>query len=463
MLTYDFANIDGPIYEYIYKQIKADILSGALRSGEKLPSKRSFAQNNGISIITIQNAYDQLISEGYVYTKQKTGYYVADIVPVTSFVQKKEMQRDLRIPDVITLRYDLSNNGISPDSFPFSVWNRISRKIMTEKKEELMRVAPACGVLDLRVAIANHLKSFRGMIVNPNQIIVGAGTEYLYGLIVQLLGEGTVYAIENPGYKKLDKIYKSIGRKCCFVPIDQAGVKPEALESLGADVAHISPNHHFPTGITMPASRRYEVLSWANRNDRRYIIEDDYDSEFRAEGKPIPTMFSIDESDRVIYMNTFSKSLSPTIRISYMVLPFHLAERFYESMSFYSCTVSNFEQYSLAYFISQGHFEKHINRMRHYYIKQRKMAITIIENSTLGEMCEIIENDSGLHFLLKIRTNLSDKEATMRLEKRGIKLRAISEYYFADEAKQHQFILNYSNLKEQTLIETVDVIADELG
>ena len=308
-------------------------------------------------------------------------------------------------------------------------------------------------------AIANHLKSFRGMLVDPNQIVIGAGTEYLYGLIIQLLGKDNTYAIENPGYKKLKKIYEQHNIKCRYASMDDDGVTVEGLLKSETDIAHICPNHHFPTGITMPASRRYEILSWANAREGRYIIEDDYDSEFRLEGKPIPTLFSIDACEKVIYMNTFSKSLSPTIRISYMVLPVHLAKEFYRRMSFYSCTVSNFEQYTLAKFISEGYFEKHINRMRLYYTRQRKKIIDIIEKSELGKHCEILENYSGLHFLIKLDTTYSDETIGQKLKSLGIKMRTLSEYYFTDEKeKQHLFIVNYSNLDEKEAKKVVELI-----
>lgn len=459
MLTYDFENIDGPIYDYLYKCIKADIMSGNLKPGEKLPSKRTFANNNGISTITIQNAYDQLISEGYVYTVPKKGYYIANIDGMTRTTPKTDVRYDINIPEAKVYKYDLSSNGIDTENFPFSVWTKVSREVMASRKDELMQIAPSSGVRLLREAIANHLKSFRGMLVDPNQIVVGAGTEYLYGLITQLLGKDKIYVIENPGYKKLVRIYEQRDIQCRFVPIDDEGATVEGLRNSGADVAHICPNHHFPTGITMPASRRYEVLGWANESDGRYIIEDDYDSEFRLEGKPIPTLFSIDACEKVIYMNTFSKSLSPTIRISYMVLPVHLANAFYKTMSFYACTVSNFEQYTLAQFISQGYFEKHINRMRLYYIKKRKKIIEIIEKSELGKHCEIQENDSGLHFLIRLDTELSDEIIEDRLNDLGIKMKALSEYYLSCEnEKQHEFIINYSNLDEEKTRQAVELI-----
>ncbi|KAE9633183.1 MAG: GntR family transcriptional regulator / MocR family aminotransferase [Epulopiscium sp.] len=460
MLTYDFENVKEPLYEYIYKCIKSDIVSGNLKPGEKLPSKRTFAHNNGISTITIQNAYDQLISEGYVYSLPKKGYFVADIDVRTSTPKEAKITLDIKLPEEKAVYdIDLSNNEINPDNFPFSIWAKLSREIISNKKKELMEASPTGGKYEVRAAIAEHLKSFRGMLVDPNQIVIGAGTEYLYGLIIQLLGKDKSYCIENPGYKKLLQIYKQYNIECKFADMDDMGITVNGLKKSGAEVVHISPNHHFPTGITMPASRRYEVLAWANEKDDRYIIEDDYDSEFRYNGKPIPTLFSIDACEKVIYMNTFSKSLTSTMRISYMVLPVHLANRFYEQLSFYSCTVSNFEQYTLAALINKGYFEKHINRMRLHYTRQRKLIIDTIMKSKLGKKCEIIENDSGLHFLIKLYTHLSDQEVTNRLKKKGIQMKALSEYYLEPEkSKPHYFIINYSNIDISKISEACETI-----
>lgn len=460
MLTYDLANANVSLYLHLYNCIKEDILKGKILAGEKLPSKRTFARNNGISIITVQNAYDQLISEGYIYTIPKKGYYVSSIDGMNLFNSRKsDVSYDIRIPVEKKMEYDLSNNRIDPSNFPFSVWTKISRSVMTNYEKELMETAPTGGIKDLREAIANHLQSFRGMLVDPNQIIIGAGTEYLYGLLVQLLGNNLKYVVENPGYKKLAKIYEQYGVEYNYVDMDEKGVSAAALSLIGADIAHISPNHHFPTGITMPISRRYEILSWAAGSDNRYVIEDDYDSEFRASGKPIPTMFSIDGQGKVIYMNTFSKSLSTTIRISYMVLPVELANLFYEKLSFYSCTVSNFEQYTLAEFIKQGYFEKHINRMRLHYARKRKNMMNIIENGSLGKVCNVLENDSGLHFLINIKTSLTDAEVKKRLADKKIKIQSLSDYYFSSgEMPQHMFIINYSNVDSESIQEVFNVI-----
>ena len=299
--------------------------------------------------------------------------------------------------------------------------------MLTARREELLVPSPCGGVQELRAAIAGHLASFRGMAVDPAQILVGAGTEYLYGLLIQLLGRNHVYGIENPGYRKLLQIYRHQGVPCVWAGMDAQGIRVDALKAVGAEIAHICPNHHFPTGITMPISRRYELLAWANQDPARYIIEDDYDSEFRVQGRPLPTLQSIDASGRVIYMNTFSKSLASTIRISYMVLPPKLAERFYRELSFYACTVPVLEQYTLAAFIERGFFERHINRMRR-------------------------QNDSGLHFLLQLATDMPDAVIQRRLATQGIRLRSVRDYSLDAHAEdRHEFLLNYSSLDTEKL------------
>ena len=460
MLTYQFTNTVEPLYEQLYQYIKADIISGVLMPGDKLPSKRAFASNNGVSTITIQNAYDQLISEGYVYTIPKKGYYVSDMEQITKVPKKTSIDLDIVLPkQAAQFAYDLSNSTVNPDNFPFTVWAKLSRETLSNKCKELMEMSPANGIYELRAAIAEHLRSFRGMLVDPNQVIIGAGTEYLYGLLIQLLGTDKTYCIENPGYKKLVQIYAQYKIECKFANMDEYGITTRELCRTKADVAHICPNHHFPTGITMPANRRYEVLAWANEKNSRYIIEDDYDSEFRTNGKPLPTLFSIDGCEKVIYMNTFSKSLTPTIRISYMILPVHLANKFYKELSFYSCTVSNFEQYTLAAFIRKGYFEKHINRMRLYYSRKRRQLLETLGNSRLYEICQVKENESGLHFLMKLDTEYSETHMIRKLASEGIRLQPVSEYYMVpDDERENYYIIRYCNLEVETIGKVFDRI-----
>lgn len=465
MRTYDLNNKKGPVYKSLYEQIKAEILSGSLKSNEKMPSKRNFARNLGISTISVENAYDQLISEGYIYTIPKKGYYVADLqtfqkMNYTPFQPVSDGSLSSSIASInpkssagdVNYDFDFSSNTIETSCFPFSVWAKMVRETISSRKNELLEISPCGGVLELREAIAGHLQSFRGMKVHPDQIIVGAGTEYLYGLIVQLLGKDKIYSIENPGYHKIKKIYESNGAKCICVEMDKNGILIESLKAGNSDVAHISPAHHFPTGITMPITRRYELLAWANDNPNRYIIEDDYDSEFRINGRPIPPLQSIDMSGKVIYMNTFSKSLASTIRISYMVLPEQLAAEFYKKLSFYSCTVSTFEQYTLSQFIKQGYFEKHINRMRLHYGRKRASVMEILHTYLSENQCKIIENDSGLHFILQFNTSLSDSEIKQFFQKYNAKITSITDYDInGSKTDSHQFILNYSNMDTQKL------------
>lgn len=461
MLTYHFENIQGSFYEHLYQCIKNDINSGTLKANDKLPSKRSFAEHLGVSTITVENAYNQLISEGYVYAVTKKGYYVAELLEMHK-ISPTKLTAAIQLPSKPSEYWiDLSNNQTNPANFPFSVWARLMREVISEKNEELMRNSPCGGIAPLREAIAKHLYSFRGMQVDPNQIVVGAGTEYLYGLLIQLLGREKIYCVENPGHRKIEQIYKSNDADCRFADMDEQGITVDGLCEAGADIAHISPTHHFPTGLTMPVSRRYELLAWANEQDGKYIIEDDYDSEFRLNGKPIPSLQSIDVGEKVIYMNTFSKSLASTIRISYMILPIHLVNRFYEKLSFYACTVSNFEQYTLAQFIEMGYFEKHINRMRLFYTRQRKAVLECMQKSAVKEYCEMIERDSGLHFLLRFQTEWSDEELYRRLMDKGIHMIPLSQYFHhAAPPDNHTFLLNYSNLDLTRLNEAFELMAE---
>ena len=461
MITYSFADIGSDsLYIYLYKCIKNDILQDVLHVGNKLPSKRSLAKNLNISIITVENAYAQLIAEGYVYSIPKKGYFVTDI----KTLHKKE--KPILTTENIQLSSgksnylaDFTSNQTSSEHFPFSIWAKLTRELLTNHQAELLTNPPCGGIFSLRDAIAKHLKEFRNMTVSPEQIIIGAGTEYLYGLLIQLLGFNKNYAVEVPGYNKISQIYESHCVSCKFVSMDSFGVSISDIENQNIDILHISPSHHFPTGTIMPISRRYELLGWAAKSDSRYIIEDEYDSEYRLNGQPIPTIQSIDIQEKVIYMNTFTKTLASTIRISYMVLPMHLVNKFYSKLFFYSCTVSNFEQYILARFISEGYFEKHINRMRNYYHNKRDLILHAIKNSPLASYVTISEEDAGLHFLLKVDTNLSDHEFLVNLEQKGIKLSSLSQYYRTPPKEaEHIFVINYSFVNENAIDKAITII-----
>lgn len=462
MLTYDLSKTDGAKYLKLYELIKKDITGGVIAAGEKLPSRRSFANNLGVSTVTVDNAYDQLLQEGYIYSLPKKGYFVEKINRITAPARGLPKTPISSIGKTSEHYFDFSSNRPELSNFPFSVWAKINRNVIADKSEELLKVSYSTGIPALREAIARHLSSFRGMEVSPEQIVVGAGTEYLYGLIIKLLGKDKKYCLENPGYKKIRQVYDMEGIDYGFADIDDEGLIIENLVRNNADVAHISPTHHFPTGVTTPITRRYELLHWAGEKSERYIIEDDYDSEFRLRGTPIPTLQSIDNSEKVIYMNTFSKSLTSTIRISYMVLPPHLAAKYYRELSFLSCTVSTFDQYTLAEFISGGYFEKHINRMRIKYSKKRDRVLEITKD-ILGEPgeggYEIEENDSGLHFILKLYTKYSDTELEERLLKKNAKISAVSDFYHGTKPENiGKFIFDYSNINLDKLPEALRIL-----
>lgn len=459
MLTYSFENRNGmSLYEYLYSCIKEDILSFRLAPDERLPSKRALAKNLDISTITVESAYGQLMAEGYIYSVPKSGFFVSHIASSGKIKDKTETNVSIKEEKIEEDFFaDFVKNSAASDNFPFTTWTKLMRETMSDERKKLMVSSPSTGISELRKAIADYLLEFRGMRVSADRIIIGAGTEYLYSLIIQLLGRSKRYALEDPGYRKIFHIYKANEVDCVHVPLDSQGVDMNMLEKSTADVLHISPSHHFPTGIVTPVSRRYELLSWASKSQERYIIEDDYDSEFRLLGKPIPSLQSIDVLEKVIYINTFSKSLTPTIRISYMVLPEQLMKKYNEKLSFYSCTVANFEQYTLASFIKKGYFEKHINRMRNFYRSQRDCLMETIKSHPLYERVTVTEENSGLHFLLTVDTKLSDSELIRRANERGINVSCLGQYCFdSKNCREHTLIINYSGIEQKRMKEAVE-------
>jgi len=443
MLTYELKKQPGlALYESLYRCIREDILSGKLAPGEKLPSKRSLSQHLEVSKITVEAAYDQLLSEGFIRSKEKVGYFVEEILRPAPASPVEEPESPPQTPDPESER------------FPFSVWSRLQREVMLDYSEKLLLPIPSNGIPELRRAIAAHLASFRGMTVDPENILVGAGTDFLYNILIQLLGRNLRYGVEDPGYGKIRNIYKAGGVACVHIPMDQRGVIPQELKDV--QVLHISPSHHFPTGLITPMDRRQELLQWA-REGNKWIIEDDYDSEFRFDARPVSAMQSLDP-ERVIYMNSFSKSLTSSLRISYLILPKFLMGRFKKELGFYSCTVPSFEQYTLARFISRGHFEKHINRTRKASRSRRNKLIEIVKSHPLGDRLTILEEHAGLHFLLKLQTNLPDEVLTEALKKEGIRFPALGSFYHEKRQDLHILVVSYSGLREETMEKALDVL-----
>ena len=443
MLTYELKKAPGvPLYEALYRCIRRDILSGKLAAGEKLPSKRALAAHLEVSKITVEAAYNQLLAEGYIRSEEKVGYFAENLQKLPSPAPIPEAAAQ-HAEDLIDL------TGDSPSHFPFSVWSRLQREVMLDLGEGLLLPLHKQGLPQLRCAIARHLQQFRGMQVDPDNILIGAGTDFLYNLLVQLLGRDKRYGVEEPGYSKIQKIYEAAGAACNLLNLDKEGVDPEDLGD--TQVLHISPSHHFPSGIVMSNARRRTLLDWAAADSDRYIIEDDYDSEFRFNAHPMPALHTLDGGGKVIYLNTFSKTLAPSIRISYMVLPGFLMEKFRRTLGFYSCTVPSFEQYTLERFISRGHFEKHINRMRKHYKSIRNRVLTAITGCKYADHFTILEENAGLHFLLQVDLPLTDAQLTQTCRKLGLRVAPLSSYYRFPEENSHCLVVNYSGLTEEAL------------
>lgn len=491
MITISFENRGNcGLCEYLYNSIKNQIVQGALKSNEKLPSKRTLAQNLGVSVITVQNAYAQLISEGYIYSIEKKGFFVTDLKPFEKQAEnsifgqtdkdserfedyksgKTHCKKDERKTEETESQKwfaDFGSNSTSYEKFPFSLWSHKMRQVLNSGDEKLLLRVGAKGVFELRLAISRYLKEFRNMNVNPEQIVIGAGTENLYSMVVQLLGRNNIFAVENPGYQKVLYVCKLNGAKAIPIKIDSQGIDINELENSKVNIVHVSPSHHFPTGIVMPIRRRQEILNWAQDSENRYIIEDDYDSEFRFNGKPLPTLQSADKNGKVIYINTFSKTLAPSFRISYMVLPQNLLPEFEQKIGFYSCPVSSFEQFTLAKFINDGNYGKHIIRMKNFYRNLRNTLISAIEASNFAKFCKIQEQEAGLHFLLTIKSNFSPDELVRRLHLQKINIPLLNDFYYnqAVSSQPNTFVVNYSGIKKSRIPEIVSrlekVILDE--
>lgn len=347
-----------PVYLQLYKAIREDIVAGNYPFNTKLPSKRCLAEKTGVSTITVEHTYALLIDEGYVEPRQRSGYWVifrkSDGFAVASNSRVENLTR------FYSRDY--------PD-FPLSVLSKTMRKVLTEYADFLLEKSPNSGCLQLRETLRQYLARNRGINVEVEQIIIGSGSEYLYGLIVELLGRNKIFAIESPSYKKIEQVYKATEIKYDLLPLTDCGIESGALATTNANVLHTTPYRSYPSGVTATATKLHEYIRWASEKGR-YIIEDDFESEFSVSTKPTETLFALSNNDNVIYLNTFSKTISPSLRIGYMVLPKRLVEKFNNELGFYSCTVSTFMQFVLTELINNGDFERHVNRVRRNKRKQ---------------------------------------------------------------------------------------------
>ena len=457
MFTLTFNN-DKPLYEQLYSYVREEIEQGRIGPGEKLPSKRTLSAHLKISVVTVETAYALLASEGYIYSAPGSGYY-AERIPgrmrgqTTSrpILRERQSEREYSI--------DFSTNRADTACFPFSVWAKLSREILSSGGEELLNTCSGKGVYALRQAIGDYLRSFRGLDVYPEQIVVGAGSEYLTGLLIQLLGRDKIYGVEDPGYVKTQRVFSANCPGVRPIAVDGSGARLDSLVAQGIQVAHITPSHHFPLGTVMPAARRHEILSWARGSEDRYIIEDDYDSDFRLYGRPVPTLLSLDCSGKVLYLNTFTKSLAPSMRIGYMVIPPELLEGFEKRLGFYACTVPVFEQLILAEFLKRGYFERHISRMRKLYSSRRNHFVKALENSPLSQVLEVKGSNVGTHLLLSSKNGRSEKELVELAAREGVRVYGLSEYYsFGENRDRGCIIVGYSGMSAQEISRGVSAL-----
>lgn len=365
MLTYSMnQREERSKYYYLYKSIKEDIIEGNIKPNEKLPSKRSLSEHLGVSLITVETAYQMLKDEGYIESRERSGYFVTEL---KNTVKGKKVNERLNLLDDVRDVIDGRSETVQEERylFPESLYFKTVRSVLSEYGSRLLERSPNEGCVILRNSIAKYLLRYRGIFAQPEQIIIGSGAEYLYNAIVRMLGMDVVYGLEDPSYEQIRKVYEGMGASCELLEMGDEGITTKALLSTNANVLHVTPFHSYPSGVTASIRKRQEYLEWAKERNG-YIVEDDFDSEFFMPGKPIETLYMTDTRQSVIYINTFSKSLSPSIRVGYMILPESLLERYMETMGGFSCTVPVLEQYVLAEFIENGHFEQHLNRVRRH-------------------------------------------------------------------------------------------------
>lgn len=437
------------IYLEIYDHLKTMILSDVLKQDDRLPSKRKLASHFLVSQMTIHKAYQELIDEGYVYTIEKKGYYVSKKVTLSI---ESNAYKNVDIDDMKQIKYpyDFNTSYVDTTYFPHQVWAKLSREVLAEHKKTMLNDIDYLGLYDLRVEIAKHLDMYRGMNIHQNQIIIGSSSTQLLNLLIELLGRDKIYGIEDPTYPKIFHLFKTLDIKTNLISLDEFGLSYQMLEASNTDVVHIVSSHQYPTGITMPIQRRVELLNWSYKESNRYIIEDDYDSEFKYQGRPIPALQGLDKGEKVIYMNTFSKSLAPSFRVAYLVLPVHLMKRFNKVMQYHRCTVPNVEQYILYKFMSEEHFARHLHKMMKVY---REKLDLILELTSRYEKIHIKNYESGLHFILSFKSKNSEKYVVDQLNKKGVHVYGMSLFEHKKYNKNNtiDLVIGYSGLSKDQI------------
>lgn len=447
---------DVPVYEQIYEFIKKEIREGKIKTGERLPSTRNMSTYLQVSRSTVLASYEQLLAEGYIEARERKGYYVIEIEKDFADIQENNANNGEDTVYTNPYSIDFSPNGIETEHFPVNEWRKISKNVFTDGLKRLFNSGDKRGDDGLREQLAVFLRKSRGVKADKSRIILGAGNENLLMLIKLLLPKDVTFAVENPVYKKSYDILKNFTDNVIPVGLDKDGLNVKELEKSNADAAYLTPSHQYPLGIVMGIKRRIELLNWASKKEGRYIIEDDYDSEFRYKGRPIPSLQSIDNGEKVIYMGTFSKSVTPAIRMSYMVLPKKLMEIYMKKTDYIGNTVSRIDQKYMEIFMKNGGFERHLNRMRTIY--KAKHDIMLNELKTWKNVSISGEN-AGVHIILEINNRMTEKELVKRAAEEGIKVYPLSDYYIGEIGdKIPRIIMGYSKLSGEKIAEGLRIL-----
>lgn len=446
-----------PLYRQIYAYIRDEIRSGALPCGSKLPSTRRLAKHMDLSRNTIDLAYGQLTAEGYIEAQSKRGYFVCQIEDLASLNIPVETEEEEPAKEEQQVPYDFSPVGVDMSLFPYNVWRKLLKEVMMDDNSELFQKGENQGDLELRRAIMYYLRQSRGVHVGTGQIVIGAGIENLLFLLRLTLAKDQAVAMENPAYLNAYRTIRELGFQVIPVNMDEEGLIVSELEQSGADLAYVTPAHQYPTGVVLPIGRRSRLIKWTREKEGRYIIEDDYDSEFRYYGKPIPALQGIDENDKVIYLGTFSKAIAPAIRIGYMVLPKSLVPAYKKTAGNFSCAVSRIDQRVLTSFLSEGHFERHLNRMRNVYKEKHDLMIQYLKET--DSRITVYGAGAGLHVRADFHvrdTKLFEEE----LLKRGVRIYPLSLYYISGCPKKEQYILGFTKMQKEDMIKGLEAIRD---
>lgn len=466
---------DKCLYLQIYEYIRDEIRAGKLLTGEKLPSTRSLAEYLQVARSTVDSAYGQLAAEGYLEAKPHKGYFVSsveellDISALAECAVEKVYQDERQEGNACFFPmsgketkpiYDFSPHAISLKDFPFATWKKITRNILVDANSEMFARGDAQGDLVLRETIARYLHSSRGVNCRPDQIVVGAGTDYLFMLLEKILGRHVPIAMEEPTYERAYRIFQSFAYEITAIPVDGSGMNVEKLRKSGARLAYVMPSHQYPTGIVMPIGRRLELLKWAMEKPDRYLIEDDYDSEFRYRGKPIPSLQASDSVGKVIYMGTFSKSIAPAIRVGYMVLPSRLLESYRKNCGCYASTVSRIDQRILNEFIRDGYFERYLNKMRKIYREKHDYLLALLH--PFEKSFRISGENAGLHLLLTSQKAVTEEELLQTARREGIRIYGMSQACIEEQQSKQAFrntvLLGYGALDKTELKEGIELL-----